>query len=124
MSKESILPRVGNPERSEQSGDDFDHLKKFKDQKTVNEEKSAAIFSFWLNKVEQKKNERYATGDPDKDDLYEHPTSASTQGKDAKGQEKNTLLADFKKHDSNDQKEVRKIISNMRYLDRVSSSSQ
>jgi hypothetical protein len=93
-----------------------------KDHKTINEEKSAAIFSYWLNKVEQKKNERYQSGDPDKDELYEYPTSASTQGKDGKGLDKNVLLEDFKRHDQYDQKEVRKIISNMRYLDRVSSS--
>ena len=105
----------------------------------LTEERSAAFFTWVLDQVEQQQKEKSKTCEFTEDDLIGHEVrtkadmlpdghTRSTELSQSVGdrpdnKKSNRLENEFKHHDSNEQKEVRKMISNMRYLDRVSSSN-
>lgn len=90
-------------------------------EKIFTEEQSSAFFSYVLNKVEQRKIEHSKPVGTADDDFLDLQATEHTHNEEMKTSGRR-LEIDFNKLDENSQREVRKIISNMRYLDRVSSS--
>lgn len=91
--------------------------------RVFNEEAAATFISYILSMVQQRKTERYQPVGQANENFLDLPANEKASLENALSM-RNRLEQDFKRLDDNSQREVRKIISNMRYLDRVSSSKQ